>query len=52
MIEIEDLLKKIKKIINKNDEISKLKGESFNIFSVLNLDSKENPQRTLGIYCL
>ena len=42
MIEIEDLLKKIKKIINKNDEISKLKGESFNIFSVLNLDSKEN----------
>ena len=42
MIEIEYLLKKIKKIINKNDEISKLKGESFNIFSVLNLDSKEN----------
>ena len=42
MIEIEYLLKKIKKIINKNDEISKLKGESFNIFSVLNLDSKED----------
>jgi len=36
------LLKKIQIIIEKNDEIAKLKGENFNIFSILKLSSNEN----------
>jgi len=40
--EIESLLKKVNSILEKSDEIARLKGEKFNIFSILGLETKEN----------
>lgn len=42
MNEIDSFLNKIQEIIIRNEEILKLKGETFNIFSILNLATKEN----------
>lgn len=42
MIELKNLLENIKKIVDRSDEISRLKGEKFNIFSILNLTTSEN----------
>lgn len=39
---LNNLLKTTKKIVKHHNEIAKLKGEHFNIFSILNLESKEN----------
>ncbi|WP_053056717.1 PD-(D/E)XK nuclease family protein [Tenacibaculum mesophilum] len=36
------LLKNTRKIVKHHNEIAKLKGERFNIFSILNMESKEN----------
>lgn len=42
MSELISLLEDIKIIVNRSEEISKLKGENFNIFSILNLTTSEN----------
>jgi len=42
MKELYDLIKKVNYTISKADEISKLKGETFNIFSLLKVETLEN----------
>ena len=42
MNELKSFIEDIKKIVDRSDEISKLKGEKFNIFSILNLTTSEN----------
>lgn len=39
---VESLVKHVKTIISHQDEVSKLRGESFNVFSILNMEKKEN----------
>ena len=40
--EIENLLKKVGEKVDKANEIARLKGENFNIFSILGVETKEN----------
>lgn len=42
LYEINGLLKDSKRILKHNEEIKKLKGEDFNIFSILNMERLEN----------
>lgn len=42
MKNIESLLKDVKTLVKQSKELSKLKGENFNIFSVLQIESNEN----------
>lgn len=39
---IESLLKKVKSVVKQQKEIEVLKGENFNVFSILKMESKEN----------
>ncbi|OUR90921.1 hypothetical protein A9Q87_13375 [Flavobacteriales bacterium 34_180_T64] len=36
------VIKSTKRVIEHHNEVSKLKGENFNVFSILNMESKEN----------
>ncbi|MCU4177317.1 PD-(D/E)XK nuclease family protein [Carboxylicivirga sp. N1Y90] len=42
MIEIKSLLNQVKAKLEEAEKIAKLKGENFNIFSILNMESAEN----------
>ncbi|WP_282036531.1 PD-(D/E)XK nuclease family protein [Saccharicrinis aurantiacus] len=42
MLEIQSLLNQVKAKIEESERIAQLKGENFNIFSILNLESAEN----------
>jgi len=39
---ISKLCKNVKRIVKHHNEIAKIKGEQFNVFSILNMESKEN----------
>ncbi|WP_338357508.1 PD-(D/E)XK nuclease family protein [Yeosuana marina] len=39
---VQKLCKNVKRIVKHHNELAKLKGEHFNVFSILNMESKEN----------